>query len=399
VAVVVWGGAGTALGTGWPVPEASTDRPQILIADDQPDVLDALRLLLHPEGFVTESAGSPTAVVQALQRREFDLLLMDLNYARDTTSGREGLDLLTEVHAIDGRLPVVVMTGWASMEVAIEALRAGVRDFVQKPWDNDRVVGLVRALSEERRRARHDDGRRAREMREAAEIQQALLPRALPCVPGWSFAAACQAAAVVGGDTYDLLQLPGSQLGLSIADVAGKGIPAALLASSLQSAVRSAGGRGLEPAALCDEVNRAICERIPSNRFVTFFYALVDTKSGRLRYTNAGHNPPLLVRAGCTRAWLSEGGPVLGIDAATVYRQGELRLEPGDRLVLYTDGIVEARNPSGDEFGSGRLESLCAAEQAEVGSLLTAVLENVRSFADDAREDDQTVVVVARVRA
>jgi len=365
------------------------DRPQILIADDQPDVLDALRLLLHPEGFATESAGSPAAVVQALQQREFDLLLMDLNYARDTTSGREGLDLLSKVHAIDGRLPIVVMTGWASMEVAIEALRAGVRDFVQKPWDNDRVVGLVRALSEERRRVRHDDDRRAREMRDAAEIQLALLPRTLPSMPGWNFAAGCQPAAVVGGDTYDLLQLPGGHVGLSIADVAGKGIPAALLASSLQSAVRSAATRGLAPSALCDEVNRALCERIPTNRFVTFFYGLLDTAEGVLRYSNAGHNPPLLARADGTVAWLDIGGPVLGLDGGTTWRQGELTMGPGDRLVLYTDGIVEARDAADEEFGTGRLQAVAAdAPGPAAATFLDGLFRAAQSFADTCQEDD-----------
>ena len=373
------------------------DRPQILIADDQPDVLDALRMLLHPEGFATEAAGSPAAVVQALQQREFDLLLMDLNYARDTTSGREGLDLLSKVHAIDGRLPVVVMTGWASMEIAIEALRAGVRDFVQKPWDNDRVLGLVRTLADERRRARHDDGRRAREMREAAEIQLALLPRTLPAVPGWSFAAACHPAAIVGGDTYDLLPLPDGRIGLSIADVAGKGIPAALLASSLQAAVRSAATRGLSPAVLCDEVNRALCERIPTNRFVTFFYGVLDPATGRLQYANAGHNPPLVMRADATAEWLDVGGPVLGIEARCVWRQGEVVLRAADRLVLYTDGITEARDGSDDEFGTERLHAVVSAAGSGLGpAALDAIVRSVRSFAGTRQDDDQTVIVVGR---
>ena len=376
---------------------APADRPQILIADDQADVLDALRLLLHPEGFATESAGSPSAVVQALQQREFDLLLMDLNYARDTTSGREGLDLLNKVHAIDDHLPIVVMTGWGSLEIAIEALRAGVRDFVQKPWDNERVLGLVRTLSDERRQARREDGRRAREMREAAEIQQALLPRTLPSVPGWSFAAHCDAAATVGGDTYDLLAFGDGHVALSLGDVAGKGIPAALLASSLQSAVRSAATRRLPPAELCSEVNRALCERIPSNRFVTFFYGLLDTASGRLHYANAGHNPPLLARTDGTAEWLGAGGPVLGIKDAACWTQGEATLLPGDRLVLYTDGLPEARSAHDEEFGTDRLQAAAVAGQGhDAPALLQSLFQAVRSFAGTHQEDDQTVVVAAR---
>src|SRR5688572_25864531 len=118
--------------------------PRILIADDQPDVLEALRLLLKPEGYEIETASSPGAVIRAVGARELDLLLVDLNYTRDTTSGIEGLELLDQVHAFDSTLPVVVMTAWASIELVVEAMQKGARDFVQKPWDNARVLSVVR---------------------------------------------------------------------------------------------------------------------------------------------------------------------------------------------------------------------------------------------------------------
>ncbi len=121
---------------------------RVLIADDQPDVLEALRLLLKGEGYRIEAAGSPAAILAALEARESDVLLMDLNYARDTTSGREGLDLLARIGAIDPTLPVVVMTAWASVEVAVEAMRRGARDFVQKPWENARLLAIVRTQVE-----------------------------------------------------------------------------------------------------------------------------------------------------------------------------------------------------------------------------------------------------------
>ena len=121
-----------------------TDSAQILIADDQPHIVDALRMLLQSEGYVVESASSPKQVLQLVQRTEFDAALIDLNYTRDTTSGREGLDLLATVHAYDSTLPVIVMTAWASVELAVEAMRSGARDFVQKPWDNSRLISIVR---------------------------------------------------------------------------------------------------------------------------------------------------------------------------------------------------------------------------------------------------------------
>jgi DNA-binding NtrC family response regulator len=118
--------------------------PRILVADDQPDVLEALRILLKAEGFEAVTASSPTAVLDAVERDDFDLALIDLNYARDTTSGKEGLDLLTALRGIDGDLPVVVMTAWGSVEGAVEAMRRGARDYIEKPWDNERLLTTIR---------------------------------------------------------------------------------------------------------------------------------------------------------------------------------------------------------------------------------------------------------------
>src|SRR3954451_12179932 len=117
---------------------------RILIADDQPDVLEALRLMLKSEGYKIESAESPEEVLRLFENRDFDLVIMDLNYSRDTTSGQEGLDLLQKIQTLDASLPVVVMTAWASVDVAVEAMRRGARDFVTKPWDNPRLLAIVR---------------------------------------------------------------------------------------------------------------------------------------------------------------------------------------------------------------------------------------------------------------
>jgi len=125
-------------------PALSSKMPKILIADDQADVLAALRLLLKTEGFEIESASSPGDVLTAIERRPFDAVLIDLNYARDTTSGNEGLDLLTGIQGLDPTLPVVVMTAWGSVDLAVEAMRRGARDFIQKPWENARLLAVLR---------------------------------------------------------------------------------------------------------------------------------------------------------------------------------------------------------------------------------------------------------------
>src|SRR6202790_4604270 len=117
---------------------------RVLIADDQQDVLEALRLLLKGEGFELETATSPAGILAALESRDFDVVLMDLNYTRDTTSGQEGLDLLSRIQTIDSILPVIVMTAWGTVKLAVEAMRRGARDFIQKPWENERLISVVK---------------------------------------------------------------------------------------------------------------------------------------------------------------------------------------------------------------------------------------------------------------
>jgi DNA-binding NtrC family response regulator len=129
-------------------PGMPSGSPRVLIAEDQPDVLEALRLLLKAEGFQLETASSPTGALASLEAREFDVALIDLNYTRDTTSGEEGLNLLMRIQGIDATLPVVVMTAWGSVELAVEAMRRGARDFIQKPWDNARLLAIIRTQIE-----------------------------------------------------------------------------------------------------------------------------------------------------------------------------------------------------------------------------------------------------------
>lgn len=383
------------------------DAPRVLVADDQPDVIDALRLLLHPEGIQTDAAQSPAAVMAAIAAREYDVLLLDLNYARDTTSGREGLDLVSRIRAIDPSLPVLVMTGWATLDIAVEALRYGVRDFVQKPWENDRLLASVREQAEQRRAARRLAARHAREQAEAREIQRALLPHPLPSVPGWDLAARCEPAESVGGDTFDVISLPGGLLGLSLADVAGKGVPAALLAANLQAAVRAAAARGLGPSGVCGEVNRAVCASLSPWRFVTFFYGVLDTATGLLRYCNAGHLPPLVAtrRRGLLR--LEPGGCVLGLAPESAYEEGTVCLEPGDRMLIYTDGLTESVSAGDEEFGEERLAGTLGERRWQAGGetpaaaadVLGRVFDAVQAFGNHPAQDDQTALLLARVQA
>src|SRR3989454_9444530 len=164
-----------------PRPEPTT--PRVLIADDQPDVLEALRLLLKGEGYRIESAGSPAAILDAIDGDEFDAVLMDLNYARDTTSGQEGLDLLSQLRAHDQTLPIVVMTAWGSVEVAVEAMRRGARDFVQKPWENARLLTILRTQVELARALRRQQTLEAENRSLKPDIRPMLIAEAMSMRP------------------------------------------------------------------------------------------------------------------------------------------------------------------------------------------------------------------------
>ena len=375
-------------------------RPQtatrVLVADDQPDVLEALRWLLTGEGYEPEFVSSTEAVLERLRERSFDLLLMDLNYSRDTTSGREGLELIPHVRAHDPSLPIVVMTGWGSVDTAVEAMRLGAKSFVQKPWEDVTLLEIVQREIEEAQAGKRRDAKHQREFEDARLIQRGLLPAAMPQTSGVHLASSWQPANGVGGDCFDALVFAAGGVGLTIADVAGKGVPAALLMSNLQAAVRAFAQEGAAPGSVCTSVNRLLCRNMASGRFVTFCYVRIDTTARRLTYANAGHNPPLLVRGNGSIDSLAPSGTVLGVFADSAYEQGDFTIAAGDRLILYTDGITEGRNAAGDEFGEDRLGELAARHRAlPADEMLAAMLKEIETFNGGVYEDDATLIVAA----
>jgi len=370
--------------------------PRTLIADDQPDVLEALHFLLKAEGYQTELVASPRAVIESLKARNFDLLLMDLNYARDTTSGEEGLDLLAQVQAIDGTLPIVVMTAWSSVSLAVEAMRRGVRDFVQKPWENAQLLETLRSQIEWARARRQRQRLDEMELEDARDIERRLLPKEIPQLPGYDMAAAWQPASAVGGDYFDVLKFGERRAGLCIADVIGKGLPAALLMSNLQAAVRAAGTETAQPVQLSAKLNRIVSGNLAPGKFITFFYGLLDAAERRLAYTNAGHNAPVLMRRDGSHVRLEEGGAALGVFESWGYEHGQVDLASGDRLLLFTDGVTEAVNVKGEEYGEDRLIQLLRENRA-LGAfeLQKTIMLAVNEFSGGTPRDDATLIVVA----
>jgi sigma-B regulation protein RsbU (phosphoserine phosphatase) len=373
------------------------DTARVLVADDQPDILEALRWLLAGEGYDAQFVDSTAAVLDRLQNGSFDLLLMDLNYSRDTTSGREGLALIPQVREQDPALPIVVMTGWGSVDTAVQAMRLGAKSFVQKPWDDNALREIVGREIDDGRAARRQDRKQHREREEARLIQRALLPSTMPQTAGVRLASSWQPADGVGGDCFDVMT-SGSAVGVAIADVAGKGMPAALLMSNLQAAVRAFAQGAAEPAppaTICSNVNRLLCRHMVSGRFITFCFAWIDPARQSLVYANAGHNPPLLLRRDGEILRLGEGGMVMGVFADAAFSQAELPLQPGDRLLFYTDGITEAPNADGEEFGEERLEAAGrTAPDRSAEAIKDYVLAQLAAFTGGSFADDATLIVV-----
>lgn len=373
-------------------PIATAAPTRILLADDQGAVLEALRLLLKQEGYEADAVTRPAEVLSALEARDYDLLLMDLNYTQDTTSGREGLELLARIRKLHKDVRLVVMTAWGNMELAIEAMRQGARDFIQKPWNNQQVLETVRQQMRERshpKPARQWED----EMAEAREVQQHFLARQVPEIEGCGIYATTRAARTLSGDYFAVNESGEKEITMCVADVAGKGTGAALLISGLQAMLQSL--VRANPAATCEELNRVLCHIVPPGRFVSLFICrLKDDK--RLVYCNAGHNPPILVRHDGGVQRLESDDAVLGYFRDWHYGERTLELRSGDRLVLFTDGMVEAFDEQGQEFGDQRLVALAAENRAGNAERLHRRLSSAMlQHCDQRPQDDATLVVLA----
>ncbi len=236
-----------------------------------------------------------------------------------------------------------------------------------------------------------------REMQLARQIQQRLLPRTLPQLPGLELAACALTSQQVGGDYYDVLREPGGNLRLAIADVTGKGLPAALLMANLQACLHMALPLALSLESSTAHINRVVCENTEADRFITFFQARYEPSTRRLTYVNAGHNPPLLLRASGEVLSLTHGGLLLGVLPQAHYEAEQLSLTAGDVLVLYTDGVTEVTNAKEELFGEERLVTcLQAHRNASAPAMVEAIRQTVEAFTghEAGYEDDFTLLIL-----
>jgi len=318
----------------------------------------------------------------------------------------------------------------AQMDQALKAqmsiVQNSVRSMIAVPLQtNDRVIGLIYVDSPDmiREFSREDLGlltvmanvaairieharlneielverAMSKELDQAAHIQMGLLPSAPPKTEGMDIAGRTSPCRTVGGDYYDYLEFPDGRLGMLVGDVAGKGMPASLLMSSLQARVKVLFEEGDRLAEKITRLNKATTAHTPDNRFITFFMTVADPATGELVFTNAGHNPPVLVRAKGGFDLLGGGGMILGILPMAQYEEFRIKMEHGDTLVLFSDGVTEAVNPSDEDFGEQRLADLVASMKGRSAhEIMEAVHTEVARFTQGAPPADDITVVVAR---
>jgi serine phosphatase RsbU (regulator of sigma subunit) len=264
-------------------------------------------------------------------------------------------------------------------------------------WDaarqfNAMTAGLERARELEKERTRLES-----ELELARRIQRRLLPEASPEIAGLEIAGMSEAAREVGGDYYDHFDLGGGRVLLVIADVSGKGVPAALLMSGFRASLMSQDANVLPPDQLAGRCNEFLHRSVESGKFVTAFLGLLDASSGKLVYANAGHNPPALLRADGEIEWLAAGGLMLGIQPQTRFESGEATMERGDLLALYTDGVTEGMDAAGDMWGEARLEeALRRLHQRPCAEAARSLVREVRAFEGDTGPADDITVLLAR---
>ncbi len=239
----------------------------------------------------------------------------------------------------------------------------------------------------------------ASEIRLAAEVQQSILPRSVPAVPGFDCAARMYPAKTVAGDYYGFIELPGGEIAVVIADVSGKGVAAGLLMPSIEVALRMDAAHSSSASDLLQTFNNVVCQITSGRRFISLFYGKLCPQSQSLEYTNAGHNPPLVIRAGTDPSPLAKGGPVLGVLPDSKYESERISLRQGDVLVLYTDGAVEAENPAGEQYSAERLSKTVGLHLQQNASEL---IETIYTSLIQSREttllaDDLTLVLLKKL--
>ena len=374
----------------------SNENSRILIAEDQEHVREALAMLLRSQGYSVLLSSSPQEALNSAGQQTIDLALVDMNYRRDSTSGVEGLNLIESLRKLDTTLPVVALTAWGNVDLAVNAMKSGASDFVEKPWRNDSLLEKVELLTRRGREVRSTRRVAEYEKQDAQQVQMRIVPRRHIIAGDVELFGESVPAGTVGGDYFGAWQASPESLHFCVADVSGKGTPGALIAAMLHASLSSLAASDGGAEKIVNEVEYILREHLGGEHYVTLFYGLLDVATRSLEYVNAGHCPPVLLRTGGALEILDSTRPVLGLLKHQATRAERVSLRPGDKLALYTDGVTEAADTAGVEFGTERLMSTLRSEGfSNLQELHTRVLSNVRTHANGKLADDATLVLIS----
>ena len=345
------------------------------------------------------------ALTMLLKEKDFDIILSDINMPE-----MDGLTLLTKINEMQNpALKCIMVSAYGDMGNIRQAMNRGAFDFATKPIDLDDLsntiekaveqIKYIKAMQQEHSQLESIKG----DLAVAQEIQQAILPRIFPPFPEdadqMDIAASMNAAKDVAGDFYDFFRIDDDHIGFVIADVSGKGIPAAIFMAVSRTLIRATGIRGVKPSECITYINSLLAEESASNMFVTVFYGIYNIKTGDVTYTNAGHNPPYVAKADGSIVKLPLSKNIIaGFLKDYQFTEEALQLQHGDTLLLYTDGVTEAVDPDYNEYGEERLEALLKnTSQVDCQQLIDAVKADVKVFANGAEQsDDITLLAIKR---
>ena len=348
------------------------------------------------------------ALQKLLETPDFDIILSDINMPE-----MDGLTLLAKVNELKNpAMKCIMVSAYGDMDNIRSAMNKGAFDFATKPIDLDDLSRTIEKAIEQVRYIRESQQEHNQlesiknDLAIAGEIQQTILPRSFPPFPELTevvdIYASMTPAKDVGGDFYDFFQIDDERIGLVIADVSGKGVPASLFMAVSRTLLRATALRGVSSAECLTYANKLLCKESLDSMFVTVFYGIYHYKTGMMDYTNAGHNPPYLLRGGRTVECLPVASNfVVGVFDDIEFESNTLTFGIGDTLLLYTDGVTEAFNDKREQFSESNLQDILASmhESSSAKEVVTSVLQSVKTFSGDyPKSDDITLLSLQRIK-
>ena len=348
------------------------------------------------------------ALQKLLETPDFDIILSDINMPE-----MDGLTLLAKVNELKNpAMKCIMVSAYGDMDNIRSAMNKGAFDFATKPIDLDDLSRTIEKAIEQVRYIRESQQEHNQlesiknDLAIAGEIQQTILPRSFPPFPELTevvdIYASMTPAKDVGGDFYDFFQIDDERIGLVIADVSGKGVPASLFMAVSRALLRATALRGVSSAECLTYANKLLCKESLDSMFVTVFYGIYHYKTGMMDYTNAGHNPPYLLRGGRTVECLPVASNfVVGVFDDIEFESNTLTFGIGDTLLLYTDGVTEAFNDKREQFSESNLQDILASmhESSSAKEVVTSVLQSVKTFSGDyPQSDDITLLSLQRIK-